>query len=165
MKPFYYFIFIANFSTAAAFGQTVVKSNCTYYAISDRDSVCLDAQVNIDPKDVDRIISNSQKDILLIFDAWVNWGSRLLSNTNLKNEQIVEYLKRYKIITLYTDDKLMKSGKDSFTVGKKNMMYQVDKFSCAVQPYYLIIKGGKAKCSSGYMPSHQKILAFFKRCE
>lgn len=165
MKPICYFLFITNFIIPAALGQSAVKSNCTYYAISDRDSVCLDAQVNMEPTDVDRIISTGQKDILLIFDTWVNWGSRLLSDVNLKNERIVEYLKHYKIIMLYTDDKLMTGGKDSFTVGKKNMMYQFDKFSCAVQPYYLIIKGGKAKCSSGYMPSHQKILAFFKRCE
>jgi hypothetical protein len=45
------------------------------------------------------------------------------------------------------------------------MLYQVDKFSAATQPYYIIIKGGKAKCSSGYMSGHEKILAFFKRCE
>jgi hypothetical protein len=101
----------------------------------------------------------------LIFDSWVNWGNRLLTNKNLKNKQIVEYLKNYKIIMLYIDDKLLIGGKDSLTVGKKNMLYQVDKFAAATQPYYIIIKGGKAKCSSGYMPSHEKILAFFKRCE
>jgi hypothetical protein len=146
-------------------GQTTLKTNCTYYAIGDRDSVCLDAQVNIDTEDIDRFISTRQKDILLIFDVWVNWGNRLLCDNNLKNKQIVEYLKHYKIITLYTDDRLMNGGKDSLTVGKKNMMYQFDKYSSAVQPYYLIIKGGKAKCSSGYMPNQEKILAFFKRCE
>ena len=156
---------MAKLTIAAAFGQTAIRTSCTYYAINDRDSVCLDAHINIDPEDIDRIISTSQKDILLIFDAWVNWGYRLLSDKNLKNEQIVKYLRSYKIITLYVDDKLVIGEKDSLTVGKKNMLYQVDKFSAATQPYYIIIKGGKAKCSSGYMPSHEKILAFFKRCE
>jgi hypothetical protein len=165
MKPFYCCLLMANLTIAAVFGQSTVKSNCIYYALSDRDSVCLDAQVNIDPEEIDRFISNGQKDILLIFDAWVNWGYRLLSDKNLKNEQIVAYLKNYKIITLYIDDRLVIEGKDSLTVGKKNMLYQVDKFSAATQPYYIIIKGGKAKCSSGYMPGHEKILAFFKRCE
>ena len=151
--------------TITAFGQTSINTNCTYYAIGDRDSVCLDAHVNMDPEDIDHIISTSQKDLLLIFDAWVNWGYRLLSDNNLKREQIVEYLKKYKIITLYIDDKLMTGGKDSLTIGKRNMLYQVDKFSSVAQPYYIIIRGGKAKCSSGYMPNQEKILAFFKRCE
>jgi len=148
-----------------AFGQTSIKANCTYYAISERDSVCLDAHVNVDTEDIDRFISTRQKDMLLIFDSWVNWGNRLLRSKNLKNEQIVEYLRNYKIITLYIDDRLLIGGKDSVTVGKKNMLYEVDKFAAATQPYYIIIKGGKAKCSSGYMPNTEKILAFFKRCE
>lgn len=164
MKPFYCCLLMAILAVNT-FGQTSLKVDCTYYAISDRDSVCLDAHVNVDPEVVDRFISTGQKDLLLIFDSWVNWGSRLLSSKNLKNEQIVEYLKNYKIITLYIDDKLLVGGKDSVTVGKKNMLYQVDKFAAATQPYYIIIKGGKAKCSEGYMPGPEKVLAFFKRCE
>jgi thioredoxin-related protein len=164
MKPFYCCLLMA-ILVINTFGQASSKTDCTYYAISDSDSVCLDAQVNVDPEEVDRFISSRQKDLLLIFDSWVNWGNRLLSGNNLKNEQIVEYLKNYKIITLYIDDRLLAGGKDSATVGKKNMLYQVDKFAAATQPYYIIIKGGKAKCSEGYMPNPEKILAFFKRCE
>ena len=164
MKLIYCCLLMANL-VISAFGQTSLKADCTYYAISDRDSVCLDAHVNIDPEEIDRFISTGQKDMLLIFDSWVNWGYRLLSSNNLKNEQIVEYLKNYRIITLYIDDRLLLNGKDSLTVGKKNMLYEVDKFAAATQPYYIIIKGGKAKCSSGYMPNPEKVLAFFKRCE
>ena len=164
MKPFYCCLLMANL-VINAFGQTSLTADCTYYAISDRDSVCLDAHVNVDPEEIDRFISTGQRALLLIFDSWVNWGYRLLSSKNLKNEQIVEYLKNYKIITLYVDDRLLAGGKDSVTVGKKNMLYQVDKFAAATQPYYIIIKGGKAKCSEGYMPTPEKILAFFKRCE
>jgi len=151
--------------TITAIGQTNLKSGCTYYAIDEKDSVCLNAYINIAPEDLDSFIKTGKENILLVFDTWVNWGNRLLSSRNLKNEQIVEYLKNYKIITLYTDDKLMASGKDPVSIGKRNMLYEVDKFSAATQPYYIIIKGGKAKCSSGYMPGHEKILAFFKRCE
>jgi hypothetical protein len=164
MKPFYCCLLMA-ILVINTFGQTSFKVDCTWYAISDRDSVCLDAHVNIDPEEIDRFILTGRKDILLIFDSWVYWGYRLLSSKNLKNEQIVEYLKNYKIITLYVDDRLLLDGKDSLTVGKKNMLYEVDKFAAATQPYYIIIKGGKAKCSSGYMPNPEKILAFFKRCE
>lgn len=151
--------------TVTATGQTNLKSGCIYYTIDERDSVCLDAHINIAPEAIDSFIKTGKGNMLLIFDAWVNWGNRLLSSRNLKNEQIVEYLKNYKIITLYIDDKLMTGGEDSLTIGKRNMLYEVDKFSAATQPYYIILKGGKAKCSSGYMPSHEKILAFFKRCE
>jgi len=164
MKLIYCCLLMANL-VISAFGQTSLKADCTYYAISDRDSVCLDSHVNVDPGEIDRFISAGRKDLLLIFDSWVNWGYRLLSSKNLKNEQIVTYLKNYKIITLYVDDRLLLDGKDSLTVGKKNMLYEVDKFAAATQPYYIIIKGGKAKCSSGYMPNPEKILAFFKRCE
>ena len=160
-----YCCLLMTFLAINTFGQTSIKADCTYYAISDRDSVCLDAQVNVDPEEIDRFISTGRKDLLLIFDSWVNWGYRLLSSKNLKNEQIVEYLKNYKIIMLYVDDRLLAGGKDSTTVGKKNMLYEVDKFAAATQPYYIIIKGGKAKCSSGYMPNPEKVLAFFKRCE
>lgn len=164
MKPLYCSLLLL-ILTITAFSQTNIKSGCIYYAIDEQDSVCLDAHVNVEPEEIDSFIKTGKKDILLIFDTWVNWGSRLLSSRNLKNEQIVEYLKKYKIITLYIDDKLMTGGKDSLTIGKKNMLYEVDKFAAATQPYYIILKGGKAKCSSGYMPSYEKILAFFKRCE
>lgn len=164
MKPFYCCLLLVSI-TIAAVGQTSLKGGCTCYAIDEKDSVCLDAHVNVEPEEIDSFIKTGPKNILLIFDAWVNWGNRLLCSRNLKNEQIVEYLKKYKIITLYIDDKLMTGGKDSLTIGKKNMLYEVDKFAAATQPYYIIIKGGRAKCSSGYMPTHEKILAFFKRCE
>lgn len=164
MKPLYCCLLLIHLAIAVI-GQTSLKVNCTYYAIDNKDSVCLDAHVNVDPDEIDRFIKTSQKNMLLIFDAWVNWSNRLLSSKNLKNEQLVEYLKNYKIITLYIDDKHMTGGKDSLTIGKKNMLYEVDKFAAATQPYYIIIKGGKAKCSSGHMPSAEKVLAFFKRCE
>ncbi|MCS3799281.1 hypothetical protein [Niastella sp. OAS944] len=164
MKPFCCHLLLIAL-TNVTFGQTNLKENCTYYAIDDRDSVCLDAHINVAPEEVDSFIKTGKKDILLIFDTWVNWGNRLLSGKNLKNEQVVEYLKKYKTIVLYVDDKLIANDKESLTIGKKNMLYEVDKFAAATQPYYIIIKGGKAKCSSGYMPNPEKILAFFKRCE
>jgi hypothetical protein len=164
MRQIYYFLLLTSLNISAA-AQTSTRINCTNFPINERDSVCLDAQINIAPEEVERIISTGQKDVLLIFDGWVNWNKRLLHSGNLQNEQIVKYLKKYRIITLYVDDKVMASGKDSMTVGKKNMLYQMDRFEAVTQPYYIIIKGRKSKCSSGYMPGHEKILEFFKRCE
>lgn len=147
------------------YGQSVVRTPCSNFAISEGDSVCLDVLVNIAPEEVERIIRNEQKDVLLIFDGWSNWAKRLLNGTNLKNEQIAGYLKKYKIITLYVDDRTLVNEKDSTTIGKRNMLYQMDRFQAVTQPYYLVIKGGKAKCSAGYMPDHANILAFLKRCK
>jgi hypothetical protein len=147
------------------FGQSVVRTPCTNFPVNDGDSVCLDALVNIAPEEVERIIRNGQKDVLLIFDGWVNWAKRLLNSDNLKNAQIVGCLKKYKIITLYVDDRALIDSKDSTTVGKRNMMYQMDRFQAVTQPYYIIVKGGKAKCSAGYIPTPEGILALFKRCE
>ena len=139
-----------------------IRSN---FPVNEGDSVCLDAQVNIAPEEVERIIKNGQKDVLLIFDGWTNWAKRLLSSNNLKNAGIVGCLKKYKIITLYVDDRVVVDAKDSTTVGKRNLMYQMDRFQAVTQPYYIIMKGGKAKCSSGYMSTPEEVLALFKRCE
>lgn len=146
-------------------GQNVVRTSCTYFPVNERDSVCLDVQVNITPEEVERIIRNGEDNILLIFDGWVNWAKRLLSSNYLKNAEIVRCLKKYRIITLYVDDRVVADAKDSTTVGKRNLMYQMDRFQSVTQPYYIIMKGGKAKCSAGYLSTHEDVLALFKRCE
>jgi hypothetical protein len=146
-------------------GQNVVRAPCLNFPINENDSVCLNAQVNITPEEVERIIRNGQDNILLIFDGWVNWAKRLLSSNNLKNAEIVRRLKKYRIITLYVDDRVVVDAKDSTTVGKRNLMYQMDRFQAVTQPYYIIMKGGKAKCSSGYLSTPEEVLALFKRCE
>ncbi len=146
-------------------GQSIPRIACTNFPIKEGDSVCLDAEVNIAPEEVERLIRNEQKDILLIFDGWVNWAKRLLNSSNLKNAEVVRCLKKYRIITLYVDDRVVIDAKDSTTIGKRNMLYQMDRFQAVAQPYYVIIRGGKAKCSSGYMSGPEAILALFKRCE
>jgi hypothetical protein len=164
MRVFWLYLSMITLSIAAA-GQTSVKTNCTKFPINERDSVCLDAQINIAPEEVERIIRNEQKDVLLIFDGWINWNKRLVNVSNLQNEAILNHLKKYKIITLYIDDKVVVNTKDSMTIGKRNMLYQMDRFQAVTQPYYIIMKGGKAKCSSGYMATTEEIIALFKRCE
>jgi hypothetical protein len=146
-------------------GQSSHRIPCTYFPINEGDSVCLDAEVNIAPEEVERIIRNGQKDVLLIFDGWVNWAKRLMNVSNLQNEAILNYLKKYKIITLYVDDKVVVNAKDSMTIGKRNLLYQMDRFQAVTQPYYIIMKGGKAKCSAGYMATSEEIITLFKRCE
>ncbi|OQP56575.1 hypothetical protein [Niastella populi] len=150
---------------STTWGQNVVRTSCTYFPVNEKDSVCLNAQVNITPEEVEQIIGNEQDNVLLIFDGWVNWAKRLLSSNNLKNAEIVRCLKKYRIITLYVDDRVVVDTKDSTTVGKRNLMYQMDRFQAVTQPYYIIMKGGKAKCSSGYLSTPQEVLALFKRCE
>src|SRR5688500_10527612 len=125
MRVFWLYLLMITL-TLTAVGQTSVKTNCAKFPINEHDSVCLDAQVNIAPEEVERIIRNGQKNVLLIFDGWVNWNKRLINMSNLQNETIVDYLKKYRIITLYVDDRVVLNVKDSLTVGKRNMMYQMD---------------------------------------
>ncbi len=79
--------------TLTAFGQSVEKTNCAKYPINERDSVCLDTQINIAPEEVERAIKSGQKDVLLIFDGWVYWNKRLLNAGIYKTRLLQTILK------------------------------------------------------------------------
>lgn len=160
-----YLILLAVGSWSCSTTQTDAKENCRYFKIAAADSVCLDVADNLDTAKVDQIIKEEKKDLLIIFEGWVNGDMELLRDRFLRNQKIRKALQGFKIIRLYVDDRAKVRPQDRLSIGAKNMIYQGNRFNTLSQPFFVIIKEGKPLCHSGYSSSQETMLKFLVNCQ
>jgi hypothetical protein len=119
---------------------------------------------NPDTLIANQIIGDKNGRALVVFTGWTIQSKTLIHSSFLHDEQLKKLLQHYQVLVFYVDDRT-KSPKDKQTpLGTINLLYQLDHFQAAAQPFYVIYENGKRKCDNGYMSSSKQVVDFLQGC-